>query len=130
MAVDLDYFKRMTNASAVVAAGAANVTTVTITARNPNGSAVAGAMFDVFLSDSATGDGLTATAASGTVVNNGAGQDLETVTSKKHLRVQAGSVGTYVLEITDSAKTAFKVFVAIDGRPVRVATLATASYGA
>jgi hypothetical protein len=130
MAVDLDYFKRMTSASAVVAAGAADVTTVTITARNPNGSPIGGAIFDVFLSDSATGDGLTATSASGTVVNNGAGQDLETVTAKKHLRVQAGSAGTYVLEITDTANTAFYVFVVIGGRPVRVATLAAASYGA
>jgi hypothetical protein len=129
MAVDLDYFKRMTQATAVVAAGAANVSLVTITARNPNGSPVPGAMFDVYLSDSTAGDNLTGTTASGTVVNNGAGQDLETVTAKKHLRVQAGSAGTYVLEITDTAKTAFKVFVVVGGRPVRVATLVTASYG-
>ena len=129
MATDLDYWKRMTNATATVAAGAANVSLVTIKARNPNGLPVPGAIFDVYLSDSAVGDGLTATSASGTVVNNGAGQDLETVTAKKHLRVQAGDAGTYVLEITDTAKTAFHVFVVIGGRPIRVATLATASYG-
>jgi hypothetical protein len=120
----------MTGATAAVAAGAANVSLVTITARNRNGAAVPYAMFDVYLSDSAVGDGHTATAASGTVVNNGAGQDLEVVTAKKHLRVQAGSAGTYVLEITDSAKTAFKVFVTVSGNPRLVATLATASYGA
>ena len=120
----------MTGATAAVAAGAANVSLVTITARNRNGAKVPYAMFDVYLSDSTVGDNLTATTASGTVVNNGAGQDLETVTAKKHLRVQAGSAGTYVLEITDTAKTAFKVFVVINGKPRRVATLATASYGA
>jgi hypothetical protein len=122
-------FQRLVYATAVVAASTANVTLVTITARNANGFPQPEAVFDVYLSDSAAGDGLTATTASGTVVNNGAGQDLETVTAKKHLRVQAGTAGTYVLEITDTAKTAFKVFVLIAGMPMLVATLATASYG-
>jgi hypothetical protein len=130
MATDLNYWKQMTTATATVAAGAADIANVTIKARNPNGLPVAGAIFDVYLSDSPVGAGLTAVTASGTVQAGAAGTILETVTTKKHWRVQASTVGTFVLETTDTANTAFHVFVVVGGRPIRVATLAAASYGA
>lgn len=120
-------------ATAAVAAGAANVSEVTITVKDVAGAAVtAPANIDLWLSDSAAGTGLTATSASGNVTDKTAGTTgivLGTYTAKKALRVQTLADGTYVLSITDTSKTAFKVCVGVGGKTVVVATLATASYG-
>lgn len=119
-------------ATAAVAAGAANVSEVTITIRNANGKAVGPANFDVWLSDSATGVGYSATTSSGAVTVKTAGTTgtlIGTYLAKFGLRVQCLAAGTFVLSITDTAKTAFKVVVQIDDTPIVVATLATASYG-
>lgn len=125
-------FDRPFYATAAVAAGAANVAEVTITAKNANGKPVGPTAFQLFLSDSAAGVGVTATTASGAVTDKTAGTTgivLGTLTSKKSLVVQTLAAGTYVLSITDTAKTLFKVCVQIDGIVFVVATLATASYG-
>lgn len=118
---------------AVVAADGANATLVTMTVRNAQGAAAGIKRFDVFLSDSATGDGLTATTASGAVGDKTAGTTGTVVaigTVKKSMTVQSIAAGTYGFSITDTAKTAFKVLVILDGMaPQLVATLATASYG-
>jgi hypothetical protein len=115
------------------AAGAANVCDVTIQAVNASGDSVAGVFnLDVQLSDAATGVGLTATSASGTVTAKSAsGAVIGTYTAKKALRVQTLADGSFVLEITDTAKTGFYP-VAIQpasGQAIVGDQLVTADYG-
>lgn len=120
-------------ATAAVATDGTNATLVTITARDAAGAVVPGAVFDVFLSDSTAGIGYSASTASGAVTVKTAGTTgtlLGTLLAKFGLRVQTNASGTFGLSITDTAKTAFKVCVAMpNGNIVVVATLATASYG-
>jgi hypothetical protein len=61
----------------------------------------------VFLSDAATGAGLTGTTASGAVASAGTGTDLLTKATKKSLDVITAATGKYVLSITDAGKTGF-----------------------
>lgn len=117
---------------AITAAGA-NVSEVTVTVKDGAGSTVAGVHhFDIYLTDSATGAGLTGTTASGTVTAKAAsGVVLSTYTAKKALRVQTLATGVFVLEITDTAKSGFFVaaVVPVTGRVVVSAQLVTGSYG-
>ncbi len=53
-----------------------------------------------------------------------------TLTVKQSLLVMTLANGTFVLSITDSAKSLFKICAMVDGRTFVVATLAAASYGA
>ncbi|MBS4051286.1 MAG: hypothetical protein KGZ69_08785 [Methylomonas sp.] len=119
------------NVTGVAADAAANVSEVTITVTDENGDAVAKVHhLDVWLSDDADGQGLTATSASGTVTNKSAsGTVLQIYSAKKAIRVQTLKTGIFILEITDSAKTAFKVCASINGKAVVLATLAAANYG-
>lgn len=116
------------------AAAASTVAEVTITVKDANGDPPAKPlMMDVWLSDAATGAGLTGTTASGTVTAKSAsGIVITTYTAKKALRVQTLANGTFVLEITDSAKTAFFVCAQNPGTgATEVATvLASGDYGA
>jgi len=93
------------------AANGANVCEVTITVKDGAGVAIPETFnFDVWLSDAATGAGLTAVTASGTVAAKASsGTDLVTLVTKKALRVQTAANGIYVLSITDAAKTGFYV---------------------
>ncbi len=120
--------------SFVAASAAANVCEVTITVLDAAAVAIAEAfLLDVWLSDAATGVGLTGTSASGTVQAKAAsGADLEIVAAKKHLRVQTLATGIYILEITDSAKTAFYVCANVPGtgKTAISTVLATDDYGA
>jgi hypothetical protein len=97
--------------SFAAASAAANVSEVTITVLDAAGSTIAGVhTLDVWLSDAATGEGLTGTTASGTVTAKAAsGAVIDTFTAKKSLRVQTLATGVFILEITDSAKTGFYV---------------------
>jgi hypothetical protein len=119
--------------TAVVASDGANATLVTLTVRKATGSPMAiPTNFDLYLSDDAVGQGLTATTASGAVqgkTNGTTGTDLSVYVAKKALYVQSLKNGTYKLSITDTGKTAFKVVVGLDDLTSVVATLATASYG-
>jgi hypothetical protein len=94
-----------------IVAGAANITTVKIQAANKDGNPIAGVFnLTVFLSDAATGIGLTAVTASGTVQAKAAsGTDVGVITAKKALDVTTLADGSYTLEITDSAKTLFYI---------------------
>jgi predicted RecA/RadA family phage recombinase len=114
------------------AAGAANVTEVTMTVKDAAGNTVAAVHhMDVWLSDDADGEGLTGTSASGTVTAKAAsGVVLSTYTAKKALRVQSLKTGVFILEITDTGKTAFKVCASLNGKAVVGMTLATGDYGA
>lgn len=114
------------------AAGSSNVCEVTIQVLNGAGVAVAyPVVLDVLLSDAATGTGLTATSASGAVAAKASsGTDLSTLVSKKALKVQTKANGTYILSITDAAKTGFYVVAHIPGlAPSVSAQLVTGNYG-
>lgn len=118
--------------SATVATDGANTTLVTLTMRNRLGRPVGPKSFHLFLSDSASGLGVTATAASGAVGDKTAGttgQVLSALIAKKYLIVQNIANGTFQLSIIDTAKTAFKVCTEVDGVVQVVATLSAASYG-
>ncbi len=93
------------------AAGAANICEVTIQAKDAAGVSLNGPhIMTVWLSDAATGLGLTGTAASGTVTAKTAtGAVFGTLEAKKALVVQTLANGSFVLEITDNAKTGFYV---------------------
>ena len=95
------------------AAGASNVVEVTITPRDAVGAALASVRtLELWLSDDATGAGLTGTTASGTVIaKSGEGTVLTAFTAKKHLSVQTKAAGTFALQINDTAKTGFYVCV-------------------
>jgi len=120
------------NVTAVAATDGSNATLVTLTIRNRIGRPAGPHMFLLYLSDSATGVGVTATTASGAVTDKTAGttgQVLSALIAKKALLVQNIADGTYQLSITDSAKTAFKVCVEIDGVVYVPLTLAAGNYG-
>ena len=125
---------KATNLSMAAAAGASNITEVTITAKDAAGGTLAGVHnFDLWLSDAASGEGLTGTTASGTVtVKAASGAVVGTLTAKKALRVQTLATGLFILEITDTAKTAFKVCAQVPGTGKTVVgiTLAAGNYGA
>lgn len=115
------------------AAGAANVAEVTITIKDAAGVTLAGGRnLEVWLSDAATGLGITGTTASGTVTAKAAsGSVLTALTAKKHLAVQTLATGVFILEITDAAKTGFYVAVKhpLTGAPVVSAQLVAGNYG-
>lgn len=113
--------------------GTTNQTLVTLQAINNEGANHAAVLeMTLWLSDAATGVGLTATTASGAVGAGASGTDLGALTTKKALRVLTDAGGKYILAITDTAKTAFNVCATLDkARRItpNVYTLATASYG-
>jgi hypothetical protein len=115
------------------AAGAANVCDVVIAVKNAAGTTIAKTfILDVWLSDATTGAGLTGTTASGTVqAKSASGVDLQAVTAKKHLRVQTLATGLYTLEITDTAKSLFKICAILpsSGEVQVSAALTAANYG-
>lgn len=116
-----------------VAAGGANVSEMTITLKDASGAAIAGARsIEIYLSDSATGLGITGTTASGTVTAKSAsGTVLTALTAKKHIIVTTLATGVFVLEITDTAKSLFVVCVKVPEVPaIQCATaLITGNYG-
>jgi hypothetical protein len=122
-----------TSASFTITAGGANVCEVAITLVDGKGNTVAGAQpMLVWLSDAATGAGLTATSASGTVqAKSASGADFGTLTAKKALIVQPLATGIYTLEITDTAKTGFYVAAQnpYSGQNIVSRQLITADYG-
>lgn len=114
------------------ASAAANVCEVTITVVDAAGTVVAAVHhLDVWLSDAETGAGLTGTTASGTVTaKTSSGAVIQTYTAKKALRVQTLATGIFILEITDSAKTAFYPCAALFGGKTFIGTvLASDDYG-
>lgn len=114
------------------AAGSSNVSEITFTVKDGNGVAITGPTHLIIsLSDAATGYGLTATTASGTVAAKASsGTDLSTLVSKKALLVQTKADGTYILSITDTAKTGFYPVAMIPGQKAIVGTqLVSGNYG-
>jgi hypothetical protein len=117
----------------VPSAGAANVCNVLISQLDGQGNLItSGTPFRLWLSDSASGLGLTGTTASGTVqVKSGAGFDLGILSAKKSLSVQTLATGLYTLEITDTAKTGFYIAAQnpFTGQVFVSSQLITANYG-
>lgn len=115
------------------AAGGSNVSEVTVVWRDGEGNLVTGPMlFNLWLSDAATGVGLTGTSASGTVTAKAAsGVVWDTQSAKKALTCQALGSGAFVLEITDTAKTGFYVCAQnpVTGEVHVSSQLVTANYG-
>jgi hypothetical protein len=124
-----------------------NGTDITFTALDSFGTAVPFAVFDIFLSDSTTGAGLTLTtgsgssgtlggvtagktqsgacdsaAVSGLSIDSTNGTCLAVLITKKSLRVMANASGSYVWQIIDSAKTLWV--------PVATASFGTTTVGA
>lgn len=116
------------------AAGGSNICEVTFTVKDAAGATIAAVHhIDVYLSDAATGQGLTGTSASGTVqAKSASGTDLQVYSAKKALRVQTLATGVYVLEITDSAKTTFYPCVVhpLTGKVIVGTRLVAGNYGA
>lgn len=121
------------NVTFAAAAGGANVCEVTITVKDAAAATLTGIRnLEIWLSDAATGAGLTGTTASGTVTaKSNEGTVLTALTAKKHLTGQTLAAGTFILEITDTAKTGFYVAVAnpLTGAPIVSAQLVTGNYG-
>lgn len=115
----------------LAAAGAANISDVTFRVRDGAGNVLTGVFsFQVSLSDAATGAGLTATTASGTVqAASGGGTVLSTLVAKKAFLVQTNASGAFVLEITDTAKTHFYPVATLNGAVIVGAQLQTSDYG-
>lgn len=120
--------------SFVIAAGGANVSEITIAATDISGNTIIGVHnLTIILSDAATGVGLTGTSASGTVqAKSASGTDLAALTAKKALAVNTLADGTYILEITDTAKTGFYVAASIPAHGLMDVSrvLVTGDYGA
>ena len=99
--------------SFAISSAAANVTEIAISILDGAGNLMAAAMpILVWLSDAATGAGLTGTGASGTVqAKSASGADFGVLTAKKAFIAQPLATGIYTLEITDTAKTGFYVCI-------------------
>src|SRR6266576_2968752 len=110
---------------AAAAAGAANITLVTIAVARVDARPPTSGVFtmDLWLSDAATGEALTAVTASGAVAAGASGSVLGTYTAKKALRVQTTAAGLFILSITDTAKTPFIVCIEVEGRTYPLLTL-------
>mgnify|MGYP000092975936 CR=1 FL=1 len=114
------------------AAGSSNVCLVTIQVQDGQGNNLPGPFeMCVYLSDAATGNGLTATTASGAVAAGASGTDLSAKVSKKALDVLTDNTGKYILSITDTGKTGFYPCAICPGTGnVQIGTqLVTGNYG-
>ena len=114
-----------------VASATADGTEVTITVVDADGVAVAARhTLNVWVSDDATGDGLTATNASGALTAV-TGTILTALTAKKHILANTASTGILKLLLVDSANTAGERFCCtnpINGKLVLGSSTVTASY--
>lgn len=114
------------------AAGASNICEVTLNFQDGRGNNILQpVVFDWWLSDAATGAGLTTTTASGAVAAKASnGVDFAVLTAKKATRSQALATGAFIASITDTAKTHFYLCVQLPCGNVYVSPqLLTANYG-
>ena len=120
------------NLAISAAAGTTNVSNVTFQVQDVFGNAISGVfMFDVTLSDAATGAGLTATTASGGVAAGASGAIIGTYTASKAIKAQTNASGRFILAITDSSKTTFYPCAQLShAQKIQVGTrLTAANYG-
>lgn len=115
----------------VAAAGAANVCTLTITLLDSEGFAIAAiTSFDAWISDAATGAGLSSHALT-SELTCGTGALMGLITATKAWRLQTDSTGTCVVSLTDTGKNLTYFCVQLDKHVApRVATVLVAgNYG-
>lgn len=107
-----------------------NIANVTFQITDAGGNNVSGVfLLDIYLSDAATGIGLTATTASGGIAAAASGGTvLDVLVAAKYLKVQTNATGAFILAITDTAKTAFYPVGSRGSNIVVGAQLTTASY--
>lgn len=99
------------SATVALAAGASNTLTATITVVDGQGNTKAGVWpVEVWISEAATGIGLTADSYSGAVTAT-TGAVLTALTAKKHFKCVTAATGVLVLSAVDSAKPADQYFV-------------------
>ena len=116
-----------------LAAGAANVCTITVTVTDYDGNVVVGLhSLELLTSSAATGAGISVVAYSGSIVAV-TGKITTTLTAKHHFLIQTDpTTGTFVGSLTDTAKTAGETIVVAkplgSGCVVSAATV-TGSYG-
>ena len=114
------------------AGASSNLSNVSFQVQDVFGNAIAAVFeLDIYLSDAATGIGLTATTASGGVAALAStGTVLGALTTSKAIRAITNAAGLFTLVITDTAKTGFyPVAGLLPGMPIQVgAQLTTASY--
>ncbi len=110
--------------------GSSNICDVTYQAVDIAGNAVSGIfVFDAWLSDASSGAGLTATTASGGIdVKASSGAVMGVTTTAKAVRAQTKSDGTFILSITDTAKTLFYPCASLLGRTTVGAKLVAGNY--
>jgi hypothetical protein len=115
------------------AVGATNETRVTFQAVDGHGVAINyPVVFDLYLADAADGSDITSATASGAVqAHTASGLVIATPTAKKALTVRTLANGTFVLSITDTAKTQFYpvAIVPATGQPIVGTRILTANYG-
>lgn len=94
------------NVTIGLAAGASNTMTITMTVKDAAGATLAGVyLLDWWISEAATGIGLTADSYSGTVAPT-TGTDLQIVVAKKQFRSLTATTGILVVAAVDTAKPA------------------------
>lgn len=116
------------------APGTANISEINITLTDYNSQPIdRRVLFNLWLSDAASGAGLTTVTASGavTVKAGSGGTELQVLTIKKHFQAMTDAAGVYVLSITDTAKTGFYVATWLSAVNVIYPSrqLVTADYG-
>jgi hypothetical protein len=114
---------------ATAAPGASTVCNVSVVVARVDGKP-APFNANLWLSDAASGAGLSAVTASGTIIAGASGLIMGTdIVAKKMFRIQTTLAGLFILAITDAARTPFVVCAEIEGRSYALITLATANYG-
>lgn len=112
------------------AASTANICLVTVQLVDANAANIAVVKpITIWLSDAATGIGLTGTTASGAVAAGASGTDLGVLTTKKAIKSITDATGKYILSITDTAKTGFYIAVESNDKVTVSAQLVTGNYG-
>src|SRR5262249_39244850 len=118
--------------SVVPGTAGSNISIVTLQVVNNEGASIAAALpLILWLSDNATGAGLTLTTASGPVAVGSAGADFRDLTPKEAEGGETDPTGKYVLSITDTAKSPFFVCALVPRRgSTAISTqLVSANYG-
>lgn len=110
-----------------LSAGANNELVVTVTVKDSAGATVAAPhALELWLSDAATGIGLTGTSVSGSLVAS-TGVLHTTLTAKKHFTIMTAATGIFAGTITDTSETA-TLYVAVK-RPIGAGVIVSAVSG-
>lgn len=130
-AITKDGAAKVDSFTVALAAGAANTMTITITAVDATGATVAKVVpFEFWISEAATGIGLTADSFSGNLTAT-SGAIHTAITAKKHVLGVTAATGVAVLSLVDTAKPAdqYCVLAKPDGDGVVVSVASGTRWG-